>query len=151
MKPMTNEELKDSMNSKVPMTSVLLGAHIEAVDQELGTIRIRYLAKPEFCNPMGSVQGGIVAAMLDDTSSFACIVKAKGRISVPTLEFKVSFLAPAKPGILFTEGRVEKFGRTISFLEAELFDDAGKLLARMSATCMHVARPETAILVDRNS
>ncbi|NJR43174.1 MAG: PaaI family thioesterase, partial [Akkermansiaceae bacterium] len=56
------------------------------------------------------------------------------RIFVPTLELKVSFLAPARQGRLFAEGRVVKAGRTIAFLEADLFDGDGKHLARMSTT-----------------
>lgn len=95
---MTNEELRDRMNSFVPPTGVLLGMQIESIDQEAGTVRLRYLAKPEFCNPMGNVQGGFVAAMLDDAAAFACIAKSRARIGVPTLEFKVSFFCSSENG-----------------------------------------------------
>jgi uncharacterized protein (TIGR00369 family) len=146
---LTNEELRARMNSHVPPTAELLGLHIEAMDQEKGTVRIRYFARPDFCNPMGNVQGGFVAAMLDDAAAIACIVKAQARIVVPTLEFKVSFFAPAKQGILYAEGRTRKYGRTVAFLEADLFDPDGKLLASMTATCLPSPLPENAMLVER--
>jgi uncharacterized protein (TIGR00369 family) len=138
---LTNDELKDRMNSYSPPTGKLLSSHVELIDQENGTARIRFVARPEFCNPMGNVQGGFIAAMLDDAAAIACIAKAKAALVVPTLEFKVMFFAPAKAGIVYAEGRVLKYGRTIAFLAADLFDEKQKLLASMTATCLPSPMP----------
>ncbi len=146
---MTNEELRERMNKHVPTTGVMFGQHIEWIDQEKGAVRVRYLAKPEFCNPMGSVQGGLIASMLDDAAAFACIARAQMRIGVPTLEFKVSFLAPAKAGILFVEARVKKFGRTICFVDSDMTDEQGKLLASMTTTVMPITPTAEPNLVAR--
>ena len=40
---------------------------ITAVDPEAGTIEVQFQARPEFANPIGNVQGGFLAAMLDDS------------------------------------------------------------------------------------
>ena len=54
-------------------------------------------------------------------------------------KFKVSFFGPARVGAtFFFEGRVLKFGRTISFAEADMKDENGKLLARLTTSCMVV-------------
>jgi uncharacterized protein (TIGR00369 family) len=131
---MTDAELVEQMNRRRPPTSELLGTEILEVDAVAGRVRLSFEARPEFMNPGGSVQGGMVTAMLDDAAATACIVHAGRRIFVPTLELKVSFLAPAREGKLFAEGRVVKAGRTIAFLEADLFDGDGKHLARMTTT-----------------
>jgi uncharacterized protein (TIGR00369 family) len=146
---LTNEDLRARLNAHVPPTGNLLSSFVESVDQEKGTARIRFEARADFCNPMGNVQGGFVAAMLDDAAAIACIVKAQARIVVPTLEFKVSFFAPAKQGILYAEGRTKKFGRTVAFLEADLFDAKGKLLASMTATCLPTPIPDKPNFVER--
>jgi uncharacterized protein (TIGR00369 family) len=148
---MTNEEVLARMNAFMPPTAHLLGQEIIAVDQEAGSVRIKFFAKLDFCNPMGNVQGGFIAAMLDDAAAVACIIKAKTRIVVPTLEFKVSFYAPAKQGILFANGYCRKLGRTVAFLEADLQDEHGKRLATMSATCLPTPMPDNAILTPRTS
>lgn len=143
-----NDDIMARMNSRRPPTSELLGTEILEVDAEAGRVRMSFDAKPAFCNPGGTVQGGFVTAMLDDAAATACIIHAGKRIFVPTLELKVSFLSAAYPGTLFAEGRVVKRGRTIAFLEADLFDTGGKLLARMTTT----AAPrdiETPVLVER--
>jgi uncharacterized protein (TIGR00369 family) len=80
------------------------------------------------------VQGGIVATMLDDASAFAAIVKSGLPIYVPTLEFKTSFFAPAMTGLLYAEARCLRLGKTVAFMEADLFDGDRKHLARMSVT-----------------
>ncbi len=147
--PLTDAELIERFNRHTSPTGVLLGFRMVECDSAAGRIRVAYEAKPEFCNPMGNVQGGFVAAMLDDAAAVAAVVKSGRRIIVPTLEFKVTFLAPAKVGALFAEGRCLKLGSRVAFLEGELFDPDGKLLARMSATAMPVPMAETATRVER--
>ena len=147
--PMTNEQLIERMNKFVPPTAVLLGFRLLEVDREKGWVRARWEARPEFCNPMGNVQGGFVAAMLDDTAAIAAIVKSGERIVIPTLEFKTTFLAPAKQGELFAEGRCLKLGKRVAFMESDLFDPEGRHLARMSVTAMPTPMPEQHSMVER--
>ena len=132
--PLTDAQLIERFNTRRPPTGVLFKSQILEVRAEEGFVRVQYDISMDFTNPSGSVQGGIVAAMLDDACAFACIVKAGQPVYVASLEIKTSFFAAAKPGLLFAEARVIKLGRTIAFIEADLTDGDGKLLARMSTT-----------------
>ena len=147
--PLTDAELMERLNRQTSPTGALLGCRVVEVDSAAGRVRMRYEAKPAFCNPMGNVQGGFVAAMLDDAAAVAALVKSGRRIIVPTLEFKVSFLAAARVGPLIAEGRCLRLGKRIAFLEAELLDLDGRSLARMSATAMPVPMPDNPRMVDR--
>lgn len=147
---LTNEQIIERLNRKVPPTGQLLGQRVLEVDRENGRVLMEFAAKPEFCNPMGNVQGGIIAAMLDDAAAVAALVKAEARIVLPTLEFKVSFLAPAKVGRLLAEGQCIRLGRTIAFLEAKLMDESRKVLAIMTSTAMPVPAPEKPVFVTRD-
>lgn len=114
--------------------SQMLGYTLLDVDEVVGTIRIGYTAKPEFANPMGNVQGGILTAMLDDTMgslSVACL--SEGQFA-PTLELKTSFIAAARMGGFVGSGRVVNRGKSVLFLEAQLHDEKGKLVASATAT-----------------
>ncbi len=131
--------LLERMRGRKAATTALLGMELEALDSATGFTRYRMVVDAGFCNPMGNLQGGIITTALDDAAATAVIVKAGRRVAVPTIEFKVSFLGPARMGsTIFCEGRVLKMGRTISFAEADLTDESGKLLARMSASMMLV-------------
>lgn len=132
--PLTDDELLTRFNARRPPTGLLFKSQIVDVRSEEGFVRVQYDIGPEFTNPGGSVQGGIVTAMLDDACAFAVIVKSGQPVFVATLELKTSFFAAAKPGILNAEARVIKLGRTIAFVDADLLDPAGTLLARMTTT-----------------
>ena len=135
----SDAELLERMRARKAPTTALLGLELEAISQAEGTTRYRMLATPQFCNPMGNLQGGIITTALDDAAATAVIAKAGRRVGVPTIEFKVSFFGPGRVGQTFYfEGRVLKLGRTISFAEADMKDEAGKLLARLTTSCMVV-------------
>lgn len=146
---MTDVELLDRMNTRVPPTTLLLGTQILAIDSAAGTVRMSFRPTPEMGNPMGHVQGGFIVAMLDDCAAVAAVVKSGTRIVVPTIELKASFFGPAKLGeTLFGEGRCVKLGKRVAFMEADLKDAQGKLLARLSTSAMPIAMPEDALLVE---
>jgi uncharacterized protein (TIGR00369 family) len=117
-----------------PPGSETLGFRMIRVVQAEMLVEVLFTARPEFCNPMRQIQGGFLCAMLDDTMSVAGLVASGMTCVMPTLEMKTSFLRPAKPGQLRCIGRVLKWGRSIAFTEGELFDEAGVLLAKATAT-----------------
>ncbi len=135
---MTDAELIERMNARMAPTSALLGMTVVGLDRDAGTVRVRYDPKPEFANPMGNVQGGFIVAMLDDAAAIAAVLKAGTRIVVPTIELKTSFFGVARLGPLFAEGRCIKLGRRVAFMEADLSDAGGKLLARLSTSALPV-------------
>ena len=85
------------------------------------------------------MQGGFVAAMLDDTMGPALVSQSGGTVMPSSIDLNVSFVRPVLPGRVVGRGRVVKAGRTVVFLEAELFDDGGKLLARATSSAIPVA------------
>jgi uncharacterized protein (TIGR00369 family) len=115
--------------------ATLLGADPLACDPAAGRITIAFEAKPEFCNLLGSVQGGMLAAMLDLVMSFAtlCTMGGPGFV-VPTIDMNTHFLSPAKPGRIVGEGAVVKKGRSIAFMEGRLRDGHGTLLTTATAS-----------------
>ena len=117
-----------------PPCAKLLGWHVLDARPKEGWIRIGFTARPEFINPAGFIQGGFLAAMLDDTMGPAVFVMTEGALYTATIDFYVSFLAPANPGPLIGEGRVVQLGKSIGFLEATLSDTAGTAIARATSS-----------------
>lgn len=127
-----------------PPAARLLGWTLQAIDPEQGTIRVAFEARPEFLNPIGTVQGGFLAAMLDDTMGPAAAALLGGDGFGQTLELKTSFLRPARPGTLYGEARVVHRGRDVLFLEGRLTDPDGRLVATASATARVIPFPPAA-------
>jgi uncharacterized protein (TIGR00369 family) len=126
----------EAMEGRAPMppAAILLGWQLSWVAPERGEIEVFFEAGEQFTNPMGNVQGGFLAAMLDDTLGPALVATLAPDEFAPTLELKVSFLRPAAPGRLVGRGRVVHRGGTIAFLAGDLFDASGAQVASATAT-----------------
>ena len=118
----------------VPSSARLLGWEVRAVDPAERTIEIGFALDDRFLNPAGNVQGGFLAAMLDDTQGPALFSASEGAVYAPTIDFHIVCLKPARPGRFTGRGRVVSLGRTIAVTEAELFDEGGALVARGTFT-----------------
>ncbi|MGH6752213.1 MAG: PaaI family thioesterase [Bradyrhizobium sp.] len=116
-------------NFTAPPSSKLLGWHLIDARPEEGWVRIGFDGKPDFCNPAGFVQGGILSAMLDDTMGPAVFVMTDGRLYTATITMTVNFLAPARPGKLIGEANVTQLGKTIAFVSGRLMSEDGTVLA----------------------
>lgn len=115
--------------------SAYLGLEVIDCDVDAGTVELAFDATDNLCNLWGGIHGGMVAAMMDDILAIAVGLKLEwGQIS-PTLEMKVSMLSVAKPGRLTGHGRVLRRGKSVVFVEGELLDADGTLLAKGSSTC----------------
>lgn len=117
-----------------PPAARTLGFRLTSVSPETGEAAGTFEAAAEFGNMLGGVQGGFLAAMLDVIVSCALLGSLPPGHLAPTLELKVSYLRPARPGQLTGRGRVLHRGRTIAFLAGELTAADGTLLATGSST-----------------
>lgn len=123
---------------------------VNSLYEEMGLVRIveqnttravlEYRAKPEQCHSGGVVQGGFVTGWIDAAMAHAAIAICGEDVVPMTLELKVSFFAPARPGTVFAEGWAIKQGRRTAFYEGALKDAEGTLLAKATSTMTLVDR-----------
>jgi uncharacterized protein (TIGR00369 family) len=111
----------------------------KALELEPGRVKVRYTARREFGNPQGAIQGGFLAAMLDDAMGPALFTTLHGDQFAPTIELKVNYMRPARPGPIIAEGRVVHRTRSLAFLEGTLSTEDGDLIATGTATARIVA------------
>ncbi len=121
-------------SKKRPPCTEALGMQVTAVNQARMTVRFAFEARADFANPTGAIQGGFLAAMLDEAMSTTAIIASNVTMNAPTLEMKVSYLRPLFVGPASAEARVLKWGKSTCFIEAELYNPAGELVAKASAT-----------------
>jgi uncharacterized protein (TIGR00369 family) len=72
----------------------LLGREIERFDDD-GSIHVRFQARPEFANRHGSVQGGLIGAMLDSALSAVLLAQLPPELTSMTVKLETEFLRPA--------------------------------------------------------
>jgi uncharacterized protein (TIGR00369 family) len=118
----------------IPPAAQTLGFEFVSADPEQGTIELAFTATDSFTNPMGNVLGAFLSAMLYDTVGPALLATLEPGQFQSTLELKVSFLRPVRPGRLIGRGRVVRRGGALAFLEASLIDADDQTVATASAT-----------------
>src|SRR5882762_9803409 len=112
-----------------------LNGYMLEIDSERGVARCRFEVVPAFCHSEGRIcQGGFLTGMVDTAMANAAIVKGKLAAAVPTLELKISFLEAVGPGFVTAEGRVMRWGGSVGFLEGDLRDGKGRLVAHATST-----------------
>src|SRR2546427_7480693 len=82
-------------------------------------------------NPMGTLHGGIYCDLADAAMGFAYASTLDEGETFTTIELKINFLRAVRKGILTAEARVVKAGSTLGYVECEVKDQAGKLVAKV--------------------
>ena len=116
-----------------PPCAKTLGLEFVEIDGEHGTIETRFDAVEAFLNPAGNVQGGFLAAMLDDTMGTALSATLDLAQFAPTVNLNVQFHRPARLGPIKGLGRVTMRGRETCHGSAELWQN-DKVVASATGT-----------------
>lgn len=96
---------------------------MEIVSQGEGRAVLRFPVQPQFHNAGGIMQGGMYAVLLD----MAMAVASPGMMTA-TLQY--SILRPVSSGYVTVSAELVKAGRRIVYMEAEMRDEEGRLVAR---------------------
>ena len=101
---------------------------------EGGRAILEFECGQHMCHSGGVAQGGFVTGWIDAAMAHSVFASGREGVTPMSLEMKVSFFAPARPGPVIAEGWLEKAGGQICFAEGTLKDSAGTVLARASST-----------------
>jgi uncharacterized protein (TIGR00369 family) len=87
-------------------------------------------------NPMGTLHGGILCDIADTAMGIAFASTLAPDESFTTVELKINYLRPVREAKLRAEGRVVQRGRTLGYVECEVTDENGRLIAKSNSTCL---------------
>jgi uncharacterized protein (TIGR00369 family) len=115
---------------EIPPAAALLGREVISVDASTGEVRLRFLADKQFANRHGTVQGGMLAAMLDSATGNAVMASLPSDRTAVTTRLDTTFVRPAALGPLTAIARLISQDERIALAEAELVDETGQTVAR---------------------
>jgi len=116
-----------------PPAAILLGRRLLGFDPERRAASLAFLATPEFANRHGSVQGGLLAAMLDSATGTALLACLTAEFTAVTQQLTTAFVKPAPIGPLRATARVVAMDDRDAEVEAELTTPDGEVVARATA------------------
>lgn len=87
-------------------------------------------------NPLGTLHGGIYCDLADAAMGWAYAATLGEGESFTTVELKINFLRAVRQGTITAEGKVIKAGSTMGYVECEVIDQDGRLVAKAASTCL---------------
>ena len=119
-----------------PPIGILLDFSLEQIEPG----RAVFIVKPaeQHYNPIGAVQGGLAAAVLDAAMGCAIQSTLPAGVGYTTVELHLNYIRPITndTGPLTGIGKIIHSGRRIATAEGHLTDTSGKLYAHSTTTCM---------------
>jgi uncharacterized protein (TIGR00369 family) len=122
-----------------PPIAQLLGIALKAI--EPGHALLEMQASERHHNPMGTLHGGVYCDLADLAMGNAYASTLNEGEAFTTIELKINFLRAVRNASLTAEARVVKAGSAVGYVECDVKDADGKLVARASSTCMKL-KPE---------
>jgi uncharacterized protein (TIGR00369 family) len=105
---------------------------------EKGTVTFSFVPQEFHYNPIGSVHGGVISAVLDSAMGCSLHTLLQAGTGYTTLELKVNFIKgiTIKTGELRAVGKVIHAGGRTALVEAQLLDANNVLYAHGVSTCL---------------
>jgi uncharacterized protein (TIGR00369 family) len=86
-------------------------------------------------NPSGTAHGGAVYTLVDVSMAEAIKTTSGEDESAVTIEIKINYLEPGKPGTLVCDAQIRKDGGRITIAEAEVTqEESGEVVALATGT-----------------
>jgi uncharacterized protein (TIGR00369 family) len=101
-----------------------------------GRAVVTLAAGPQHANPMGTLHGGVLCDIADAAMGMAFASTLSPGESFTTIELKINFFRPVWEARLRAEGKVVRRGTTVGYIECEITDEAGRLVAKAASTCI---------------
>ena len=137
--------IRGIIEGRHPAPPFAQASDIDLVEAEEGRVVFSGRPSARFFNPLGTVHGGWTATILDSAMACAAHATLKPGEGYTTLELKLNYVRPVMPesGTVRCEGRLIHRGGSVITTEGSLHDQAGRLLAHGTETCL-VHRPKPA-------
>lgn len=130
--------LQAIIDGDIPGAPIASHINMEFVSVETGIAVMAATPDESHYNPIGSVHGGFFATLLDSVCGCAVQTTLPAGVAYTSLDLTVSFLRGITVGTgrVVATGRVTKPGSRAAFVEADIKDADGRLLATATSTCL---------------
>lgn len=108
---------------------------IEMLSASPREVRAQLAWSEDKCTAGGILHGGALMGLADNVGGFCAFLNLpEGAAGTATIESKTNFFGPVRGGHVQAVSRPLHTGRRTIVVDTELYDDAGKLVARVTQT-----------------
>lgn len=126
-----------------PPTMVQFGGSI--AESSANFARLVFPFDLRWCNPRGSVQGGVLAVYVDEAVGYAMMATFPDLKTVwTTTSLTLNYLRPITGGDITAIGRVIRVGARTGYVEGEILDTDDNLCVKAVSGLLLLKRPDAA-------
>ena len=126
------DDLTAQVAAAAPFTTRLDMEFVSAAPHE---VRAQLAWDESLCTAGGALHGGALMALADNAGGFCAFLNLPdGAGGTATIESKTNFFGPVRQGHVNAVSRPLHKGRRTIVVDTELYDDTGKLVARVTQT-----------------
>jgi len=135
---MTGLEIMQAMKQEViPYPPMSETVPMKFITVERGRIVLEVKADNRHLNLFGGVHGGFSATVMDTATGCAVHTLLDTGVGYATIDLSIKMLKPVPRDVrLLAEGIIINISKSLGTSEGTLKDEAGKLYAHATATCM---------------
>jgi 1,4-dihydroxy-2-naphthoyl-CoA hydrolase len=123
-------DLTELVNAQMPLGATL-GFRMRGGPDE---VEATLAWAPELCTAGGVLHGGVLMTLADSAGAVCAFLNLPEGATTSTIESKTNFFAAIREGEVRARSRPLHRGRTTIVLEIDVFDSAGKHVARTTQT-----------------
>jgi len=128
--------IEDMIQGKVspPPIAELLG--FKVTDFCDGCTTVEMEATRKHWNPMNTLHGGVYCDLADIAMGFSFLTTLNKDELFTTVNLTINYLKPVRKGKLIASSKIIKRGKRLGYMECEIVNDQGELVAKASSTCI---------------
>ena len=135
------EILQRIARGEIPHPTIAETIPMKFAFAEEGHVIFEAMANEKHINPMGGVHGGFIATVMDSVTGCAVHSVLEAGVPFGTIELNVKMVRPVPSHTkLIAEGTLINISRSLGVSEGTLKDEAGKLYAHATSTCMIIRK-----------
>ncbi len=131
-----NPEYIQALLERVNLSPFPLHLGMRLVSIDLDAAALGLTVGSHHMQPFGIVHGGVVAALIDTATFWSTFLRLPEDSGQVNIDLKLNYLRQVASSELSAQARCIKAGRTISYAEASVLDEAGNLVAHGTSTLM---------------
>jgi uncharacterized protein (TIGR00369 family) len=131
-------QLEAMVTGELPPPPLMATLDFLEFHPERGRVVTSLRAQEFHYNPLGVVHGGVLSTLLDTAAGCAVHSTLAVGEAYTSLDLTVKYLkaVTVDSGVLTAEGTVIQRGRRTALAQAQLTDEAGRLVAHATSSCM---------------
>jgi uncharacterized protein (TIGR00369 family) len=128
---MTKPELTEIVNAQMPLGTTLGIRTFGDAEEVEATLEWA----PELCTAAGVLHGGVLMSLADAAGGVCAFLNLPaGAAGTATIESKTNFLGAVREGAVTARARPLHVGKTTIVVETDVYDAAGRRIARTTQT-----------------